>query len=95
MSLIRTQALYNLSRISHPNKQLIPFTTQWARQFSGAEPFVIDANRPRVSYDQAFNESRQKPEEFWGQAAYAVTWYKKWEKLIDNSDPASPKWHDI
>lgn len=92
MSLIRNEMLYNISRFSLLRKNLFPAVTQCTRNFSGAEPFVIHQNRPRVSYEEAFNQSIKNPEEFWGKAAYAVTWYKKWEKLVDNSDPVFPKW---
>lgn len=46
----------------------------------------------RHSYDDAFRESIKRPEEFWGAAAEALTWHKKWNKVLDNSNAPLTKW---
>lgn len=46
----------------------------------------------RNKYEEVFRESIQKPEEFWGKAAENLIWHKRWEKVLDNSDPPFTKW---
>src|SRR5215469_360924 len=39
-----------------------------------------------------FNRSLQDPAGFWGEAAEAVYWYKKWEKVLDDSHQPFYRW---
>eukprot|EP00794_Sanderia_malayensis_P018224 gene18224-20042_t len=43
-------------------------------------------------YDDVFKKSIQNPEEFWDNAAKDITWYKKYEKVLDNSNPPFSTW---
>ena len=43
-------------------------------------------------YDQAYERSIQDPEGFWGEAAENVHWYKKWDKVLDDSKPPFYRW---
>ncbi|HRW61180.1 MAG TPA: acetyl-coenzyme A synthetase N-terminal domain-containing protein, partial [Defluviicoccus sp.] len=36
-------------------------------------------------YDQAFSQSIKDPEGFWGKEAEQIHWYKKWDKVLDDS----------
>ncbi len=45
-----------------------------------------------MRYEEAFNESLQHPEVFWGRAAEEITWYKKWDRVLDNSNPPFALW---
>jgi propionyl-CoA synthetase len=40
----------------------------------------------------AFNRSLKDPADFWGEAAEAVYWYKKWEKVLDDSHQPFYRW---
>jgi propionyl-CoA synthetase len=40
----------------------------------------------------AFNRSLKDPAGFWGEAAKAVYWYKKWEKVLDDSRQPFYRW---
>jgi propionyl-CoA synthetase len=40
----------------------------------------------------AFDRSLGDPAAFWGEAAEAVHWYKKWEKILDDSHPPFYRW---
>ena len=91
MSLLRKHAVSEVSRLALGRASASP-AALWSRQFSGAEPLVIHANRPRSTYEEAFAQSLKNPEDFWGKAAYAVTWNKKWDQVLDASDPVFPKW---
>jgi propionyl-CoA synthetase len=43
-------------------------------------------------YDESFRRSIDDPEGFWGEAAEAITWYKKWDKVLDASKPPFYRW---
>jgi propionyl-CoA synthetase len=43
-------------------------------------------------YDDAFAKSINDPEAFWGQAAEDVHWYKKWDKVLDDSNKPFYRW---
>jgi propionyl-CoA synthetase len=43
-------------------------------------------------YDDAFQKSIEDPNGFWGKAAEDITWYKKWDKVLDDSNPPFYRW---
>jgi propionyl-CoA synthetase len=43
-------------------------------------------------YDEAFAQSIQDPNAFWGKAAEDVHWYKKWDKVLDDSNKPFYRW---
>lgn len=43
-------------------------------------------------YNEIFRRSLDDPERFWGEAAAAITWYKKWDKVLDASKPPFYRW---
>ena len=43
-------------------------------------------------YDEVFQRSVNNPEEFWAEAAKAITWYKEPEKILDSSNAPFYKW---
>nr|VFK40939.1 MAG: propionyl-CoA synthetase [Candidatus Kentron sp. SD]VFK49206.1 MAG: propionyl-CoA synthetase [Candidatus Kentron sp. SD]VFK80000.1 MAG: propionyl-CoA synthetase [Candidatus Kentron sp. SD] len=43
-------------------------------------------------YDDVYNRSINDPEGFWGEAAEALHWYEKWDKVLDRSNPPFYKW---
>ncbi len=40
----------------------------------------------------AFNRSLEDPAGFWGEAAEAVYWHKRWDKVLDDSRPPFYRW---
>ena len=44
-------------------------------------------------YDETFRRSIEEPEDFWTQAAEQLVWHKKWDKILDNSNPPFTKWY--
>ena len=42
--------------------------------------------------DDAFKRSLEDPAGFWGEAAEGVHWYKKWEKVLDDSQQPFYRW---
>src|SRR5271169_5664461 len=43
-------------------------------------------------YQDIFQKSIKDPEGFWGEAAEAITWSKKWDKVLDDSNKPFYRW---
>jgi propionyl-CoA synthetase len=43
-------------------------------------------------YDELFQRSIKDPEGFWGDAGQAITWSKKWDKVLDDSSKPFYRW---
>jgi len=43
-------------------------------------------------YDEAYQKSLKDPEGFWGKAAEDCHWYKKWDKVLDDSNKPFYRW---
>jgi propionyl-CoA synthetase len=43
-------------------------------------------------YDTAYRASIENPDEFWGKAAEECRWYKKWDKVLDDSESPFYRW---
>jgi propionyl-CoA synthetase len=43
-------------------------------------------------FDERFRKSIEDPEGFWGEAAEVITWYKKWDKVLDSTNPPFYRW---
>jgi propionyl-CoA synthetase len=43
-------------------------------------------------YDDMFRRSLQDPNGFWGEAAEAISWSRKWDKVLDDSNPPFYRW---
>jgi propionyl-CoA synthetase len=55
--------------------------------------FLSKKEQARMSkYQEVFNRSIQDPAGFWGEAAEAISWYKKWDKVLDDSNAPFYKW---
>jgi len=45
-----------------------------------------------MTYKEAFKESLENPEAFWGRAAEEIDWNKKWDRVLDQSNSPFLKW---
>ena len=45
-----------------------------------------------ISYEEVYQRSIDDPESFWGSAADAVHWYKRWERVLDDTDAPMYRW---
>ncbi len=45
-----------------------------------------------ATYEEVFQRSLQDPDGFWGQAAESITWIKKWDKVLDDSNKPFYRW---
>ena len=46
----------------------------------------------RRLYDAVHRRSILKPDEFWGEAAEDIVWFKRWDKVLDDSESPFTKW---
>lgn len=44
------------------------------------------------SYDEVYQRSIKDPVGFWGEMAEYVTWYRKWDMVLDSSTPPFYRW---
>ncbi|XP_071181901.1 acyl-CoA synthetase short-chain family member 3, mitochondrial-like isoform X2 [Mytilus edulis] len=44
------------------------------------------------AYDDNFLRSINSPEDFWAEQAEQIVWHKKWDKVLDNSNPPFSRW---
>jgi len=52
--------------------------------------YIIGAYR-RL-FDAVHRRSISKPEEFWGEAAEDIAWFKRWDKVLDDTESPFTKW---
>ena len=43
-------------------------------------------------YEQALRRARTDPEGFWAEAAEAISWHKRWNRVLDDSNPPFYRW---
>jgi propionyl-CoA synthetase len=43
-------------------------------------------------YEEIFQRSIKDPGGFWGEAAKAIDWYKKWDRVLDDSKKPFYRW---
>jgi propionyl-CoA synthetase len=45
-----------------------------------------------IRYDDVYRHSLADPEEFWGRVAEELHWYRKWDRVLDESNPPFFRW---
>ncbi|BEQ15171.1 propionyl-CoA synthetase [Desulfoferula mesophila] len=45
-----------------------------------------------ATYEEVFRRSLEDPNGFWGEAAQNITWIKKWDKVLDDSNKPFYRW---
>jgi propionyl-CoA synthetase len=45
-----------------------------------------------IDYASTYADWQRDPEAFWAQAAEAVSWYKRWDRVLDDSRPPFSRW---
>jgi propionyl-CoA synthetase len=43
-------------------------------------------------YDEIYRQSLEDPSAFWGRAAEKITWYRKWDRVLDTTRPPFYRW---
>jgi len=44
------------------------------------------------AYEEVFTKSIEQPDEFWAEAAEGIDWFKKWDAVLDRSNPPTYRW---
>ena len=65
------------------------------RKISPAKDFTDSAHISDEQYRKMYKESIENPEQFWAKQADRISWYKKWDKVVDSqfSVPVSINWY--
>ena len=45
-----------------------------------------------TGYAETYRRSLQQPEEFWAEAAAAIDWERRWNRVLDSSNPPFYRW---
>ena len=45
-----------------------------------------------IRYDDVYRHSLANPEDFWGRVAEELHWYRKWDRVLDDSNPPFFRW---
>ncbi|XP_014673448.1 PREDICTED: acyl-CoA synthetase short-chain family member 3, mitochondrial-like [Priapulus caudatus] len=45
-----------------------------------------------AEYERVFKRAIDHPDEFWGEQAEKLTWFRKWDKVLDDSDSPFTQW---
>ena len=45
-----------------------------------------------TTYQETYQQWQNDPEAFWANAAEEIDWYKKWDKVLDDSNPPMYRW---
>jgi len=45
------------------------------------------------NYEELFMKSIKDPKSFWAEAAEAIGWHKKWDTVLDESNPPFYRWY--
>ena len=64
-----------------------PPTSEW---YPPAPEVVANANVP--DYEAVYAQARQDPLGFWAERAETLSWYKKWDQVLDDSNAPFYKW---
>jgi propionyl-CoA synthetase len=45
-----------------------------------------------TGYAETYRRSLERPEEFWAEAAEAIDWERRWDRVLDRSRPPFYRW---
>src|SRR5713101_5155062 len=52
----------------------------------------IPRRKPMTLYAETHRRSLAEPEEFWAEAAEAIDWERRWDRVLDDSRPPFYRW---
>lgn len=82
-------ALWNKNSLEPTSLQRVEFaqkSLQWSARCHHHDP------TKKTPYDEAFERSISDPNSFWAEAADELIWHKKWDKVLDDSNPPFSRW---
>src|SRR5260221_5248824 len=57
-----------------------------------AETPAIIGRKRMTGYAEVYRRALEKPEEFWAEMAEAIDWEKRWDRVLDDSQPPFYRW---
>lgn len=63
-----------------------------SRLFPVPEVFAANAHVNAAEHERLTKWAKDEPDGFWGQQAESLHWFKKWGKVLDDSNPPFFKW---
>src|SRR6266478_969969 len=48
--------------------------------------------KPMTGYAETYRRALKEPEAFWAEAAEAIDWEKRWDRVLDDSRPPFYRW---
>ncbi len=65
------------------------------RRFDPPAEFVANARmNSRAEYDALYKDSVEYPEAFWAKMAEELDWFRKWDRVLNDSNPPFYKWFE-
>ncbi len=55
-----------------------------SKKYAPSEEFVRNTNLTKDQYEEMYKKSITDPEGFWGEQAERLTWFKKWDKVLEH-----------
>src|SRR5215472_2404437 len=46
-----------------------------------------------AGYSETYRRSIEQPEEFWAEAAAAIDWERRWDRVLDDTEPPFYRWY--
>ncbi len=56
--------------------------------------FQLTEGNNVTKYEEVFQKSLKQPEIFWAEAAEGISWYKKWDRVLDDDNPPFYRWFE-
>ncbi len=78
--------------MAEEGRQITDVVLEEDRVFRPLPEIVIEANVTPLEYEEAIRKGEEDFVSFWEEAAEELEWYKKWDKVLDDSDPPFYKW---
>ncbi|KZC14230.1 PREDICTED: acyl-CoA synthetase short-chain family member 3, mitochondrial [Dufourea novaeangliae] len=72
--------------------QSIIASSRTLRKGDGSDYIVSPHYRHSPAYDEAYQNSLEDPEKFWGEVSRCIDWSKPWTKVLDNTRSPFTKW---
>jgi len=74
--------------MSSPAGSNITSVLKEARKFSPSKDFSANAHiKSQAEYEQLWQRAHDDPEGFWGEQAASLSWFKKWDKVLQWNEP--------
>src|SRR4051812_46443665 len=78
--------------MSSPADQNITSVLKESRQFPPSAAFAANALvKSQAEYDALYQRAASDPDGFWAEQAEALTWMRRWDKVLDWQEPHA-KW---